>query len=344
MSIPGFQRRATLGALALVLGAGIWTPALAQENTMPDREAAFVAATHAFRFHSDARLNLHDLLVWRLVSDEAVEPRPSCLADLPDEEREAFRAAEAFYQARLGLDAPDRGDVILDLRFHLIGDPDVDIAPDSVVSGAVGHLDAALPAYEACWWDDHDARNRRWIAEMLPRVRAHEDAITPRLSQLFQEDWTLPMAVDVAGYASRNGANTIVNPDHVLISGVQGAHEGFSGMEILFHEASHSLVHPRFGAVAEALSEASRDAGLARPPSQLWHVLLFYTTGRVVEARLEESGAGPYEPYLYSEGLFDRAWPEYRAPVETWWQPYIDGEATMMEAMTGLIGRGQGRG
>jgi hypothetical protein len=108
-------------------------------------------------------------------------------------------------------------------------------------------------------------------------------------------------------------------------------------MEILFHEASHTLVHPRFGAVGEALAEASRDAGLARPPAELWHVILFYTTGRVVESRLEATDAGPYEPYLYSEGLFERAWPEYRAPVETWWQPYIDGETTMSEAMAALV-------
>ena len=309
----------------------------AQDDAIPDRRDAFVAGTGAFLFHSDVRLNLHDFLVWRLVSEDPLEPRPTCLDQLPETDRRAFREAEAFYGRRLGLEVADRRDVLLDLRFHLAGHPDVDIARDEVVADAVARLETARPAYEGCWWADHDARNRRWIAAMLPRVQTHEDAILRRLAHLYQEEWALPIPVDVVGYASRTGATTVVNPDHVLLSGVEGIHDGAAGMEIVFHEASHTLVHPRFGTVGEVLAEASRDAGLERPPPDLWHVLLFYTTGRVVEARLEASGSGPYEPYLYAEGLFDRAWPEYRRAVETHWQPYIDGDVGMREAMAALV-------
>lgn len=162
-------------------------------------------------------------------------------------------------------------------------------------------------------------------------------AFTARLSLLYQGEWDLPIAVDVAGYASRTGANTIIDPDHVLISGIEGANEGESGLETLFHEASHALVTPRFGAVARALADASREAGLDRPPAELWHVLLFYTTGRTVQSVLAEAGAPGYEPYLYSEGLFDRAWPELRRPVEEHWQAYLDGEIDMDEAARRMI-------
>ena len=335
MRIEDLDGRA-LAAVSLI-AAGLWTPLGAQEPPSPDRRDALVAATGTFRFYSDARLNLHDLLVWRIESGDPVDPRSSCVADLPETQREAFREVEALYRERLGWSVADRRRVLLDLRFHLIGHPDVEIAPDDVVSEAVARLDAGLAAYEACWWTDHDARNRHWIAEMLPRVRAHEDAVMSRLARLYEGEWALPIPVDVVGYSSRTGANTIVNPDHILLSGAEGVHEGYAGLEILFHEASHTLVHPRFGAVGEALAEASGDLGLDRPPPELWHVVLFYTTGRVVESSLEEAGVDGYEPYLYAEGLFERAWPEYRAPVETHWQPYIDGETNMREAMAHLV-------
>lgn len=326
--------RIALTAATLVL---TWAPPATSQSAMAPRVESFVASTGAFTFYSDTRVNFHDLLHGWVESGETADARPGCLRGLPGDERRAFEDAAAFYSDRLGLDAPDRGDNVLDLRFHLIGYPEAEIGSNSVVAAAVDHLDAGLAAYRACWWPDHAARNRRWIAGMLPLVVAHEDSVAARLSRLFQGEWELPIAVDVAGYASRNGANTILNPDHVLISGSEGVYEAESGLEILFHEASHTLVTPRFGAVARALAEASREAGLERPPAELWHVLLFYTTGRTVQALLAERGLPDYEPYLYAEGLFDRAWPELRGPVEDHWQPYLDGAIDMDEAARRLI-------
>ena len=37
--------------------------------------------------------------------------------------------------------------------------------------------------------------------------------------------------------------------------------------------------------------------------------------------------------YLYSEGLFDRAWPQYRKPVEDSWTPYVRGDITREQAI-----------
>jgi len=40
---------------------------------------------------------------------------------------------------------------------------------------------------------------------------------------------------------------------------------------------------------------------------------------------------------LYAIGLFDRAWPRFRSPVETSVQPYIDGKATLKQMVTRLV-------
>jgi hypothetical protein len=44
-----------------------------------------------------------------------------------------------------------------------------------------------------------------------------------------------------------------------------------------------------------------------------------------------------YSPYMYSSGLFDRAWGQYRAAVEQNWRPYVYGKVTMREAIDGTV-------
>jgi hypothetical protein len=42
-----------------------------------------------------------------------------------------------------------------------------------------------------------------------------------------------------------------------------------------------------------------------------------------------------YTPF--SEDLFNRAWPQYRKPIETNWEPYIRGRIGMDEAIAGTV-------
>jgi hypothetical protein len=40
---------------------------------------------------------------------------------------------------------------------------------------------------------------------------------------------------------------------------------------------------------------------------------------------------------MYSTGLFDRAWGRYRKPVESNWEPYVNGKVTLDEAIAGTV-------
>jgi hypothetical protein len=62
----------------------------------------------------------------------------------------------------------------------------------------------------------------------------------------------------------------------------------------------------------------------------------FYVTGQVVRDVLAARGIS-YSPYMYSTGLFDRAWSRYRATVERNWRPYVDGRITVDQAVTGTV-------
>ena len=97
---------------------------------------------------------------------------------------------------------------------------------------------------------------------------------------------------------------------------------------MLFHESSHGL----FRKVSAAVNGAVPHQANAR---DLWHVVLFYTAGEVTRQELANDGVS-YKPYLYATGLFDRAWPRFRAPVEQHVQGYIDGKTTLDQMAVGL--------
>ena len=46
-----------------------------------------------------------------------------------------------------------------------------------------------------------------------------------------------------------------------------------------------------------------------------------------------------YRPYLYATGLFDRAWPAFREPVERHVRSFVDGEETL-DRMAAALAQG----
>lgn len=301
-----------------------------------NRESSFVSATRVFAFYSDPLLNLHDFLAWNASVDQPIEPQQPCMRDLPSEERTDFEDAQAYYDGSFP-EGQSFDPLPMAVRYELAGFADVEIVTDEEMAVVVHHLQAAMPAYRRCWWTVHDNRNREWIAELVPRLIAHEEHLRTRLSRLYRGNLDTPIPVDVVSYVSFGGANSVVAPDHVLVSSPDPANSGDSALEVVFHEASHTLLGNGRGAVWEALQDASTAAGLDRPPRDLWHTVLFYTTGKVVSARLLVHGVSDYEPYVYREGLFRRAWPHFQQPLERHWQPYLEDRVSMAEAARDLL-------
>jgi hypothetical protein len=167
------------------------------------------------------------------------------------------------------------------------------------------------------------------------RLRAHEDSIATRLARLYQNEWEKPFPVDVVSFASFTGASTVTEPHHINISAVDSSYRGDAGIEMVFHEASHTIIDSERDVIRRALSD-SATIGTSRPPRDLSHVLLFYTTGRVTQQRLAQTGTN-YEPYMYNEGLFERSWHDLRAPVERHWQPYLEGRTSLVDALRALV-------
>jgi hypothetical protein len=189
---------------------------------------------------------------------------------------------------------------------------------------------SAAPIYRKYWWPAHDAANRAWIAEAARRAEPHAKPIIAKLTALYGVPWFIsPVRVDVVRVALYQGAYTSTGPTHIVVASGDPSYAGFGSTEMLFHESSHALIEKLSAAVNGALTSSKKQAG------DLWHVVLFYIAGEVTRRELAASGV-EYKPYLYSTGLFDRAWPRYRAPVETYVPQYIDGKVTLEQMAASL--------
>ena len=209
-------------------------------------------------------------------------------------------------------------------------------------------LESAAPIYRARQWPADDRANRAWIKRVAPLVREQGLGLAHRLADIYQTRWPAEkIRVDLTAYAYRTGAYTTVDPLRVTISSTDARNQGASALEILFHEASHGIARPVEQAIARECRQREKPI-----PRDLWHALIFYTTGEVIKpimnAESESSQGGgtasngeaaepEYVPYAEREGLYQRGWQGYYQLLTRFWQPYLDGQATFDDAIARMV-------
>jgi hypothetical protein len=206
-------------------------------------------------------------------------------------------------------------------------------------------LEAAAPVYRAHLWPEHDRANRRWIIRVAPLVREQGVGLSERLADIYQTRWPRQkIRVDLSGYANWGGAYTTADPLRVTISSLDSRNQGAAALEVLFHEGSHGIAEPVQAAIIRECRQ--RDKAI---PRDLWHALVFYTTGEVLRPVLGSSGAtagdqdggsvpgGGYTPYALREGLYQRGWNDYFKLLQRFWQPYLDGHASFDDAIARMV-------
>ncbi len=166
--------------------------------------------------------------------------------------------------------------------------------------------------------------NRDWIQTTVERLRTIENEIVSAQARLYGRPWfTAPVRVDIVWIGR---AYTSLFPTHATVSPAEGPLVGWTGVEMVLHEVSHELILPTQMELSTAFGDRWKDHGV------LWHVVQFYMTGLALERILAARGI-EYRQFLYSESLFDRAWSQYRKPVEESWAPYVRGEITRAQAI-----------
>jgi hypothetical protein len=321
--------------LLLVLGVlAVLAPAEPADD-LGARQA--VLETPWFTFYSHFGFNLYDAVLTSATERRAQRADPlhegACFASLVQEERGAWDAAVSYYAGTVAATGDFSRERAI-VRAHLAG---IEISLDDDdrrdLHLSLLFLRAAAPAWRACRWQEQDAANRRWIAELKPRLDRHADTVGPRLEKLFGRAWRRrPIPVDVVATAGWSGADTTDFGGvrtHTRISSRNPGYQGPAALEMIFHEASHELVSPRNGPIAALLASASQETGVPVHRS-LWHGLLFVTVGEVAREVLEKAGEGPYKPV--ADDVFNGDWQVLRQPLVEHWLPFVRGKTGREEA------------
>ncbi|MGO9640675.1 MAG: hypothetical protein ACLP1Y_05135 [Candidatus Acidiferrales bacterium] len=306
-----------------------------------------------FEFHSGFWVNLHHFLYeqGRLSSGLALTEgggagteQTDALADLSGltpAERADWKSAVAYYAAGIS-----RGDLISDSEQSEISGQLSIREGCTTLSGPSGSdcqaplppklvkaLESAAPVYRARWWLEQDRANRAWIEKVAPLVNQMGVDLASQLADIFQEKWpAAKLRVDVVWYAGPLGAYTTLEPAHLTIASHDPRNQGLYSLEVLFQEASHTLAG---GVVFAIQQECKRREMLI--PRDLWHALLFYTTGEVVRRTLAQQGEAEYTPYAYRYGLYEQRWSDFEHVLAIYWQPYLDGKVDFDHAIEHVI-------
>ena len=324
-----------------------------------------------FEFHSGFWINLHHTLYYeakqRTTPSSATQKANSSpsyklktmrdsATQLTAVEHAAWDAAVSYYAANYA-----NKDLLFNTDLVLLKNQLEDFEDCEDLSGSKKKTcDAGLPpnitkilesagaVYRAHLWADHDRGNRRWITRVAPLVEEQGVGISERLADIYQAKWPKEkIRVDVSAYANWAGAYTTIEPLRVTISSADPRNQGDAALEVVFHEASHGIAEPVQAAITRECRQ--RDKPI---PRDLWHALIFYTTGEVIKPLLNASGKsardkpGPggsavekeaYVPYAIREGLYQRGWNDYYQLLTRFWQPYLDSEVTFDDAVAHMV-------
>jgi hypothetical protein len=366
--LPAGKLRTFCRIACVLLASGVYdAPAWALPAAHPNPEAQQYSGVESslpvFELHSGFWTNLHHFLYLQArlkKGDSALldtghgaappgDPAVS-LAGLSSDETAAWQSAVAYYQKDLA-----GRDLLLNMDMENINnrlselESCADVAGLSVSACKSGlkpelieALDRAAPVYRAHWWPEHDRANREWITRVAPMVRQMGVQLSGQLAEVYQRPWPQGrLRVDVVWYGGPYGAYTSLNPIHVTISSHDARDQDIYGFEVLFHESSHALA----GSVTEAISREFRlrDKPI---PRDLWHALLFYTTGELVRRDLAEGSmtlassdgvdSSGYQPYATRYGLYSGGWEQFRGFLDLYWRPYLEGRVSFDSAITRL--------
>jgi hypothetical protein len=170
------------------------------------------------------------------------------------------------------------------------------------------------------------------------RLERFETTLVERMTAAYGGTWPPPVRVDVCAYAIWAGAYTTGSPAHTPLASTDPEAQENAALEMLVHEASHTP--EMFDALGSALAAAYEARGVV-PPRDLWHQLIFVTTGEVVRRTLAEDGIGGYVHYGERAGLYRRGpWAGQIPLVLEPWAAFLDGEidrATALERIAETI-------
>lgn len=326
----------------LVLPAQASVPTQPVPTTRPYAKIgpAFSLRAAPFEFHSGFWINLHHFLYLQALPSRATRLSPLSAMSGPD--RKIWDEVVTLYR-----DTMVQRDFVSDANLQHIDtylakmESATEIGSETIGSDVATALTRAAPIYRRYWWPQHDAANQFWIKLAQPLVMSLAEQMRTQLTQAYEARWPSRMIrVDVSVYANWGGAYTNTEDDdqvHTVMSSTEPGYRGLAALEMLFHEASHGIVDGETGKLGEAITAQAKMHGIA-VPEELWHALIFYTTGELARRDLDGVGVHDYEPYAEKQGLWERGWQDYRSVLALFWGAHLDGHLSLDDAISQIMG------
>jgi hypothetical protein len=154
-------------------------------------------------------------------------------------------------------------------------------------------------------------------------------ALSQALARVYDVSWPRdPIPVDLTVTAGASGAYGTSEPAHITIS--PSTFRGYTALEMLFHEATHSLV-PLFSLVSQAATTQK-----VTVPPQLSHAVLFYTAGELTARELKARGID-YTAWADAGFYTTMCGTGCRDKIVEHWGPRLDGKRSTANALSALV-------
>ncbi len=316
--------------LAFILSVLFSSLILTSNVSAQDKLTIPVTKVGRYHLQSNPWVNLHQ----RLLHEVRFKTAPP--AALSGDDLSKWRKVVETYRVFLGKRHPIFNTELVQLNAAL-SKTSTSKLPDSIPLAASKALEAAMPLYRAVQWEEDDRANRFWIAVTEPMLVSAAEELADAHAKAYATPFPTRILVDVSPLAWEFGAYTVGQGEyaHVVISSTDRGYQGFAALEMLMHEPSHAIVaSDDTGAIGADLKRATDALGM-RPMANLWHAILFYTSGELTRRSLAKRGVSDYQPNII--GMYERGYRGYRQSLETHWQAYLDGKVSREVAIRQIL-------
>lgn len=310
--------------VVLFFGVVLTVDVSAQDKAQPATKVG------RYRLQSNPWVNLHQ----RLIHEVRFNTAPP--AALSGDDLSKWKKVVETYRTFLGKRHPIFNTELVKLNAEL-SKTSTPKLPGSIPLAAAKALEAAMPLYRSAQWEQDDRANRFWMAVAEPMLALAAEELADAHAKAYAVPFPKDILVDVSPLAWEFGAYTVGHGEsaHVVISSTDPGYQGFAALEMLMHEPSHTIVaSDESGAIGADLKRAANELGI-RPMANLWHAILFYTSGELTRRSLAKRGVSNYQPFIL--GMYERGFRGFRQSLETHWQAYLDGKVTREAAIRQIL-------
>jgi hypothetical protein len=294
-----------------------------------------------FDFHSNFWVNLHQVLFHEALLRAGKPNRqlqntpPLSAAAISEQDQITWNAAVSFYAAHLGTRPQHGDDELIQINDELAEQPDNGANPklNGLPPEIAAVLQSAAVIYRKYWWPQHNKSNENWLASQKDRLQQLGPKLATAMTKDLHQPWpATPIRVDVCFYVVALGyAFTTTHPSHTTFSSSDPTTQDLSGFELLFHEASHTFADTLMNAFSAEGGRQHKEVG------DLWHSVLFYTSGVELRRLLPASEQASFAPYAYRYGVYNGGWAKYRGLLETHWQAYLNGKVDFTDTIHSMV-------